>query len=90
MSEVKEKIYKCSLVMKPETSGQLEFNELKLTSLISEIEREILAIRMKKVSHILIQEKNKEEMTNKSKNPSGFIASLSDNISYLFGRHEGE
>jgi hypothetical protein len=49
----KPKTFTTGLVEKPTTLLELEFNELKLSALITDIEKEILSIRAAKLSHHL-------------------------------------
>lgn len=51
------KTYVASIINKPESISELEFNELKLNALIMDIERDILAIRMEKMKKAFEEQK---------------------------------
>mgnify|MGYP000864719001 CR=1 FL=1 len=59
-----EKNYKTNVIQSPSTFGELEYNELKLTSLISEIEKDIMILRLQKAGHAIRREE--EEMERRS------------------------
>lgn len=62
--KITEKMYKTAIVASPSTYGELEYNELKLLSLISEVEKDIIILRLQKTGHMMRKE---EELTTKSK-----------------------
>lgn len=71
-----EKIYKTYILSTPSTFGELEFNELKLASLISEVEKDIMILRLQKAGHAIRREEEemaRRAMDSKSVTPSGSI-----------------
>lgn len=46
---MRNKSYTTSLIDRPDSIPEFEFNDLKLTALIMDIERDVLALRMEKM-----------------------------------------
>jgi len=68
--EMLNKTFNASLIKTPATILELEFNELKLNALITDIERDILAIRVEKIkSHFGAQELAKSRLEEGKKAP---------------------
>lgn len=71
-----EKNYKTTVIGTPTTFGELEYNELKLLSLISEVEKDIMIIRLQKAGHAIRREEEDMERRAVSSNkvaPGGSV-----------------
>ncbi len=76
MEKLIEKNYKTQVIVHPSMYGELEFNELKLLSLISEVEKDIMILRLQKAGHAIRREEEemaRRAMASKLVTPSGSI-----------------
>lgn len=83
-----EKNYKTGVISTPTTFGELEYNELKLLHLISEVEKDILILRLQKTGHAIRREEEEMERRNVSSEkvaPGGSVKWF-DRIKNLFSR----
>lgn len=67
--------YTTSVIENLKTFGELEYNELKLNSVIAELERDIMVIRLMKITHMVQKEEEAEKSqpepsANESDKPS--------------------